>query len=207
MRESGDVSMSIDDEIADMVNGLDENTNRLVVEGSKQIKRDMYKRFYAKTVGRLYQKSKPVGRKVAEKMCELKEDDLEIYSGIVEFWTLRNSYAAVEGAEKLPDWLSLVAGEKAKLDYAGLVKSVDWAVLSLKVAEDLTKLTEKERAAYAKLAREIGAAHRYSLDRNEALFATDKVFGLIAGGKPKEAEDYVTSLSGQKAEIEENKVR
>lgn len=194
--------MSIDDEIADIVNELDENTNRLVVEGSKQIKRDMGKRFYAKTVGRLYQKSKPVGRKVAEKMCELKEEDLETYSGIVEFWTLRNSYVAVEGAEKLPGWLSLVAGEKAKLDYAGLVKSVDWAVLGLKVAEDMTRLTEKERVAYAKLAREIGAAHNYGMDRNEALFATDKVFGLITGGKPKEAEDYVASLAGQKAEIE-----
>lgn len=200
--------MDIQKEIDGFMKELDENTRRLVSEGLKLVKDEMDRRAYAEAIVEIYRMSPRVGRKAAENIWDLKTyGDMRAYAKIVRFWAAWNPYDAVDGAEKLPEWLSKVGDDKDT--YAELVTSVERPVfLSMEFAKSLADLNRKERADYgkdyARLLRDIGGFYnRVSAinDRKEALDAAGKIFGLLRNGKLKEAESYGKSLAGQAAEI------
>lgn len=204
--------MDSEKEIAALVKELDESTNRLVAEGLKQVNDEMdRKRAYAKAVVEIHGISPRVGRKVAEKIWDLKNyGDIRTYAKIVKFWAARNPYDAVDGADKLPEWMSKVGEDKDA--YAELVMSVDRPVfLSMELAGSAASLNRKERAGcgkdYARLLRDVGGFYNRDMainSRKDALEAAGKIFGFVQSGKLKEAESYVSSLSGQKHEIRES---
>ncbi len=203
--------MDAEKEIAALVKELDENTRRLVSEGLKGVNDEMDRRAYAQAVVEIHGISPRVGRKAAEKIWDLKTyGDMRTYAKIVKFWAARNPYDAVDGADKLPEWLSKVGDDKG--GYAELVTSIDRPVfLSMEFAKSAAYLNKKEKAEYgkdyAKLLMDIGGfCNRVSAinSRKEALDAAGKIFGLVRGGKLKDAEDYGKSLAGQNAEIGES---
>lgn len=203
--------MDAEKEIAAIVKELDENTRRLVSEGLKGVKDEMDKRAYVEGVAEIHRISPRVGGKAAEKIWDLKTyGDMKAYAKIVKFWAARNPYDAVDGADELSGWMSKVGEDKD--GYAELVTSIDRPVfLSMEFARSAACLNKKERAGYgrdyAKLLGDIGGFCNRDMainGRKEALDAAAKIFGLVQGGKLKEAESYVSSLSGQKHEIRES---
>lgn len=202
--------MDAEKEIAAIVKELDENTRRLVAEGLKQVEDEMDRRAYAQAVVEIHGISPRVCRKAAEKIWDLKTyGDMRTYAKIVKFWAARNPYDAADGADKLPEWLSKVGDDKD--GYAELVTSIDRPVfLSMEFAKSAAYLNKKEMAEYgrdyAKLLIGIGGFYNRDLainSRKEALDAASKIFGLVRGGKLKEAEVYGKSLAGQQSETVE----
>lgn len=203
--------MDSKDVIVGMTKGLDESTRRLVTEGLKDVKNEMDRRAYTGAVVEIYGISPGVGRKAAENIWEMKTyGDMRAYAKIVKFWAARNSYDAVDGAEMLPAWLSKV-GDDDKDNYAELVMSVERPVfLSIEFAKNAAELRTREREDYgkdyAKFLRDIGGFCNRDMaihNRKEALDAATKLFGLLRGGKLKEAESYGKSLAGQQSETVE----
>lgn len=199
--------MAIEEEIANIVKGLDEDTGRLVTDGLKRIGDKTHERSYAEAVAEIYNISRCVGRKAAETIWELKSyEGMKTYAKIVKFWAARNVYDAVDGAEKLPAWLQKIGDDEWDA-YAESVTSVNWpGVLSIEAAKRLADLNKKERADYAKpyvqLLNGVGNIY-YKLGRAEASQAEKNIFNFVRDGKVKDAESHVASLCGQQAEIME----